>query len=137
MNIVLDSNVLVSGLLSPFGSCANIVRMVSSSELRLSLDARIITEYREVLARPKFKFDQNKIGALLDYIEFCGRMTASSPLPQSLPDPDDEPFLEVAVASKAICIVTGNHVHFPPSLCLGVSVYSPTDFLLFYKNSKD
>lgn len=137
MNIVLDTNVLVSGLLSPFGPCANIVRMVSSAELRLSLDARIITEYREVLARPKFRFDQDKVGALLDYIEFCGRMTASSPLSQSLPDLDDEPFLEVAIASKATCIVTGNHVHFPPDLCLGVAVYSPSVFLTFYKSSKE
>lgn len=56
MNIVLDTNVLVAGLLSPFGTCGEIVRMVSSGELRLSFDARIFTEYEEVLNRPKFKF---------------------------------------------------------------------------------
>lgn len=133
MNIVLDTNVLVSGLLSPFGPCGKIVRMVSSAELTLSFDARILTEYREVLLRPKFRFEKDKIDALLDHIEHRGRAVASSPLPHSLPDYDDEPFLEVAIAAQAVCIVTGNQIHFPPELCLGVTVFSPHDFLLFYQ----
>ena len=136
MNIVLDTNVLVAGLLSPFGPCGEIVRMVSSAELVLSFDARILTEYREVLARPKFRFDNDKVDPLLDYMEYRGRTAASSPLLQSLPDPDDEPFLEVALAAQAACIVTGNHVHFPPDLCLGVKVFSPGDFLTFYKTQQ-
>ena len=136
MNIVLDTNVLVAGLLSPFGPCGEIVRMVSSAELVLSFDARILTEYREVLARPKFRFDNDKVDPLLDYMEYRGRTVASSPLLQSLPDPDDEPFLEVALAAQAACIVTGNHVHFPPDLCLGVKVFSPGDFLTFYKTQQ-
>ena len=133
MNIVLDTNVLVAGLLTPFGSCGEIVRMVSSGELTLSLDARILTEYQEVLDRPKFKFDKDKIAALLDHIEHRGVIVASSPLPQPLPDIDDEPFLEVAIATRSICIVTGNQVHFPTELCQGVMVLSPSDFLVFYK----
>ena len=136
MNIVLDTNVLVAGLLSPFGPCGEIVRMVSSAELVLSFDARILTEYREVLARPKFRFDNDKVDPLLDYMEYRGRTVASSPLLQSLPDPDDEPFLEVALAAQATCIITGNHVHFPPDLCLGVKVFSPGDFLTFYKTQQ-
>lgn len=133
MNIVLDTNVLVAGLLTPFGPCGEIVRMVSSGELTLSLDARILTEYQEVLDRPKFKFDKDKVAALLDHIEHRGVTVASSPLPQPLPDIDDEPFLEVAIAARAICIVTGNQVHFPTELCQGVIVLSPSDFLVFYK----
>ena len=49
MNIILDTNVLVAGLLTPFGPCGEIVRMVSSGELTLSLDARILIEFQEVL----------------------------------------------------------------------------------------
>jgi putative PIN family toxin of toxin-antitoxin system len=133
MNIVLDTNVLVAGLLSPFGPCGEIVRMVSSGELTLSLDARILTEYKEVLDRPKFRFDKDKVAALLDHIEHRGVTVASSPLPQPLPDIDDEPFLEVAIAARAICIITGNQVHFPMELSLGVMVLSPGDFLGIYK----
>ena len=135
MNIVLDTNVLVPGILSPFGPCGQIVRMVSSGELTLSLDARILTEYEEVLDRPKFKFDKDKAAAFLDHIEHRGLMLASSPLSRSLPDIDDEPFLEVAIASQAICIVTGNQIHFPSELCQGVKIFSPADFLSFYKQN--
>lgn len=133
MNIVLDTNVLVSGLLTPFGPCGEIVRMLSSGEVTLSLDARTLIEYQEVLDRPKFKFDKDKVAALLDHIEHRGVTVASSPLRQPLPDIDDEPFLEVAIAARAICIVTGNQVHFPTELCQGVMVLSPSDFLAFYK----
>lgn len=136
MNIVLDTNVLVSGLLSPFGTCGEIVRMVSSGELRLSFDARIFTEYEEVLKRPKFKFEEDKVAAILDQMEHRGRTVASSPLPCSLPDTDDEPFLEVAVASKAACLITGNSIHFPSKLCKGVKVLSPSEFLSFYKKQQ-
>ncbi|MGD0844581.1 MAG: putative toxin-antitoxin system toxin component, PIN family [Geobacteraceae bacterium] len=135
MNIVLDTNVLVAGLLSPFGPCGQIVRMVSSGELTLSFDARILVEYEEVLDRPKFKFGKDKVAAFLDHIEHRGFMVASSPLSRSLPDIDDEPFLEVAIAAQAICIITGNQIHFPSELCQGVKVFAPADFLSFYKQN--
>jgi putative PIN family toxin of toxin-antitoxin system len=136
MKIVLDANVLVAGLLSPFGSCAEIVRMVSSGEVTLCFDALILTEYREVLYRPKFGFDKEKVSALLDHIEHRGHTVASSPLLHSLPDPDDEPFLEVALAGKAECLVTGNVSHFPAKLCQGRKVLSPSGFLTFYKTQQ-
>jgi putative PIN family toxin of toxin-antitoxin system len=133
VRIVVDTNVLVAGLLTPFGPCGEIVRMVSSGELVLSFDARILTEYEEVLGRQRFKFEKHKVDALLDFIEYRGTTVASSPLYQSLPDPDDEPFLEVALAAQAACLVTGNKVHFPADLCQGLSVFSPSEFLAFYK----
>jgi len=136
MKIVLDTNVVVAGLLSPFGPCAEIVRMVSSGEVTLCLDALILAEYREVLGRSKFGFDKDKVAALLDHIEHRGHIVASSPLSHSLPDPDDEPFLKVAVAGRAGCLVTGNASHFPPKLCQGRKVLSPSKFLTFYKTQQ-
>lgn len=133
MKIVLDTNVLVAGLLSPFGPCAEIVRMVSSGELTLYFDARILSEYSEVLRRSKFRFRIDKVSVLLDYIEHRGHIVASSPLSISLPDPGDQPFLEIAVAGQAACLITGNHTHFPPKRCQGVKVLSPRDFLTFYR----
>ncbi|MBI5592460.1 MAG: putative toxin-antitoxin system toxin component, PIN family [Deltaproteobacteria bacterium] len=133
MNIVLDTNVLVAGLLSPFGPCGKIVRMVSSGELTFSLDARILAEYEEVLCRPKFKFEKDKVIALLDHIQHRGLTVASSPLFQPLPYPDDEPFLEVAIAARVVCLITGNRVHFPSDLCQNVRVLSPSEFMAFYK----
>jgi len=133
LNIVLDTNVLVAGLLSPFGPCGEIVRMVSSGELTLCIDARIVSEYGEVLKRPKFRFAEDKIEALLDFVVLRGRTVASSPLRKPLPDPADEPFLEVAIAGQAACLITGNRVHFPARLRQRVKVLSPREFLDGYR----
>ena len=135
-DIVIDTNVLVAGLLSPFGACGEIVRMLSAGELTLSFDARILLEYHEVLRRPRFMFDEEKVAAFLDYIVHRGRTVAPSPLSHSLPDPDDEPFLEVAIASQAACLVTGNQKHFPVERCHGAKVFSPKEFLVFYKKQQ-
>ncbi len=133
MNIVLDTNVLVSGLLTPFGLSGEIVRMVSAGELILYLDARILSEYSEVLHRSKFKFNKDHINVLFDFIKCYGQFISSLPLKNRLPDPDDEPFLEVAIAGKARSLVTGNIVHYPPSSREGISIYSPSEFLEFFR----
>ena len=135
MEIVIDTNVLVAGLLSPFGACGEIVRMVSSGELTLSFDARIISEYNEVLRRPRFGFEDEKAATLLDYIVYRGQAIAPSPLSHSLPDTDDEPFLEVTLASQSVCLVTGNQKHFPTERCQGAKIMSPNEFLIFFKIS--
>ncbi|HWS15290.1 MAG TPA: putative toxin-antitoxin system toxin component, PIN family [Candidatus Methylomirabilis sp.] len=133
MKIVLDTNVLVAGLLSPFGPCGDIVRMVSSGTLALCFDARILSEYSEVLKRPKFRFAVDEVDALIDFISFNGQTVAPSPLSKPLPDPDDEPFLEVAIAGHVACLVTGNRVHFPAGQRQGVKILSPREFLTRYR----
>ena len=133
MIIVLDTNVLVSGLLWPYKSPGEIVRMLSARMLQLCYDTRIISEYRNVLNRPKFKLDKDKIEALIDYIEYNGYLAAPGPLKSSLPDKSDEPFLEVAAYGNAKYLVTGNKKHFPSSKCQGVKILIPSEFLAEYK----
>jgi predicted nucleic acid-binding protein len=81
LRIVLDTTVLVSGLLSPFGPPGEIVRLVSSGVVTLCLDARILSEYDEVLARPRFGFGHDSVAALLDYLSVASETAAAEPLP--------------------------------------------------------
>jgi putative PIN family toxin of toxin-antitoxin system len=136
MKVVLDTNVLVSGLLAPFGPPGEMVRMVSSGSLQICFDARILSEYEEVLRRPKFGFSPDETRLLLNQIQGDGFVVAADPLPHRLPDPWDEPFVEVAWAGKAEALITGNIRHFPRSACGGVFVVSPADFLDFYRKNK-
>jgi putative PIN family toxin of toxin-antitoxin system len=129
LRVVLDTNVLVSGLHSPFGPPGEIVRMVSSGALLLCLDARIFAEHDDMLARPSFGFDPDSVAALLDYIDFRSEMVASEPLEQRLPDPDDEPFLEVAATCGTNCLVTGDLADFPSDMRAGATVLSPAQFM--------
>jgi predicted nucleic acid-binding protein len=107
--------------------------MVSSGEPALCFDARILSEYNDVLKRPKFRFEPGKVDALLDFIAIQGEVVAASPLPEPLPDPDDEPFLAVAIAGRVACLVTGNRSHFPARLRQGVTLLSPREFLTRYR----
>lgn len=135
MKLVLDTNVLVSGLLCPYGAAGQIVEMAASGALELCYDARIFSEYRNVLLRPKFRFDQVHIDYLLDQIKASGHVVAVTPLSKSLPDADDEPFLEVAVAVKAKYLCTGNIKHYPRDRRQGIAVISPPDLLRIFRTS--
>ncbi len=134
MRIVLDTNVLVSGLLSPFGPPGEIVRLVSSGTVTLRLDARLLAEYDEVLARPRFGFGRDAVTALLDYLNFTSEAVAAEPMPVRLPDRDDEPFLEVALACDAECLVTGNLANYPVDARAGVNVLSPAQLMERYRS---
>ncbi len=132
---MIDTNVLVSGLLSPYGPPGEIARLISSGALSLCFDARILSEYSQVLRRPKFPFHTEEIDALLEQIQSKGSVVASEPLPRRLTDPHDEAFLEVAVGGKAGMLVTGNLKHFPPSLH-HVKTVSPAAFIENYRKQK-
>ncbi len=133
MRVVVDTNVLVSGLLSPFGHSAQIIRMAASGALAVCHDARILSEYRDVLLRPKFGFPQEAVDALLDQIISAGDAVTSEPLRVALPDRDDEPFLEVAVSGGAEALVIGNLKHYPREARESAVVLSPAEFVKKYK----
>jgi len=133
MRIVLDTNVLVAGLLKPFGPCGAIVRTLTRGDLELCVDGRILFEYREVLHRDRFDFDPTDVDTLMDFIHTRSLSIAAMPLSEPLPDPDDLPFLEVAIAAKAEYLVTGNAKHFPTRCRQGMKVVSPSQFLQILK----
>ena len=136
MRIVLDTNVLVSALLSPFGPPGEILRLITAGTIRVCHDARILGEYREVLLRPAFSFRPARVESLLDQIEADGVPVAAFPLSERLPDPDDEAFLAVALAGEARSLVTGNLKHYPERSRQGVRVVSPREFLESYRRAK-
>jgi putative PIN family toxin of toxin-antitoxin system len=128
MLVVLDTNILVSALLSPFGPPARVLDMVLSGDVRAVCDDRLMAEYREVLARSKFSFAPEDVATILAYLEADGERVTPRPLPYALPDADDLPFLEVAAQAEAV-LVTGNTTHYPPAVRGAVRVYTPAEFL--------
>ena len=133
MKIVVDTNALVSGLLNPYGAAGEIVRMISAGLLIVYYDARIISEYKEVLRRGKFEFNQNQVEDMLRFLQSNGEIALAKPLKSRLPDIHDEMFLEVAIAAKARCLITGNIKHYPVTKRQGMSVESPSEFIELYR----
>lgn len=130
MRVVLDTHVLVSGLLNPHGAPGRVVDLLVLGELRPLFDDRILHEYRDVLARPRFGFEPDDVEALLEHFRRAGDRLTAPPLAVTLPDEDDLPFLEVAAAGGARALVTGNSADFEPRHgSHPVTVLSPDAFL--------
>lgn len=116
MRIVLDTNVLVSGLISPFGPPARVLEMILTGDLTLVFDDRILAEYRQVLARERFGLNADDVADLLRYFEAAGEHVTARPAFVTLPDPDDLSFLEVALAARVDALITGNTRYYPHEL---------------------
>jgi len=129
MMIVLDTNVVVSGIFRPLSKAASILRLVADGTIHLAYDFRLLSEYREVLGRSKFSFAKEDVEAFLQQVEREGFLVSGKPLKLHLPDPDDEAFLEVALSVKAKVVVTGNKRHFPKKEYEGIRILSPSEFL--------
>ena len=130
MKVVLDTNVLVSALLTPMGPLSAALKIVIGYG-KIVYDLRILTEYRKVLNRKEFGFDKEKVKVLIDFVKNDGlQITEVVPLPKAkFADPGDMPFLETAVAAGVDFVITGNKKHFPKSLAGKVEILSPGDFL--------
>lgn len=122
---VVDTNVLVSGFLSPFGPPGRLLDMLLARGLRLATDDRIEAEYRDVLARSKFGIERNRRDAFLAILRFQEHVVALPWTFRLPPDEDDVMFLEVAVRTPARTLVTGNTKHYPPRCRGPVTVWSP------------
>lgn len=110
--------------------------LLTAGKLSICCDARILTEYNDMLKRPKFAFNADAVQGLLDYLIQNGETVAAIPLAASLPDSDDDAFPEIALSGKADALITGNLIHFPKQFCGNVSVFSPADFMIFYKEKR-
>lgn len=113
MNVVIDTNVIISGLLNPSGVPAKIINLILNEELTLLYDNRILNEYENVLNRKKFRFEREIIGSLLDFIKNEGLFIAANPISKHFTDESDKMFLEVASSGNAEYLITGNSAHFP------------------------
>lgn len=130
MRVVLDTNVLVSAMLTGGGTADTVLHLILQGDATLLVDSRILAEYDEVTSRPRFGFDPGERRVMLDVLESVTEPVLSRPLRLSLPDPDDRMFVEVAKAGSADAIVTGNVKHFVPVRgVLGVPVITPRQFV--------
>lgn len=128
MRCVLDTNVLVSGLITASGPCGQIVELMIDASLQPCVDSRILDEYEAVLHRPKLHIPSGDADEILELIRYNAQPVAPRPLRVELPDPDDIPFLEVAFHAGAP-LVTGNMRHFPARQSKGVHIVTPREFL--------
>ena len=114
---VIDTNVLVSALLSSYEDAATVqvVKHLFSGAFIPLYSDQIMAEYREVLSRKKFHFPPEMVSTMLQEIRKHGVFVEAHSAGESLPDPKDLPFYEVVIERQddSAYLVTGNMKHFP------------------------
>lgn len=114
---VIDTNVLVSAMLKYQSVPWQVINEVLLGDIIPLLSDEIIAEYREVLAREKFRFNQEAVSILIDGIIERGIFIDALPVEEIIPDPKDVVFYEVAMEGQLrfdnSFLVTGNIKHFP------------------------
>lgn len=110
MRLILDTNVLLSVLLSPLGVPAKLLEAWERNLFTLVASDALITELRTVVARPFFQARLRPsavellIAGLQDFSFFC----LDVPSGPVAPDPKDSYLLALAEISQADFLVTGD-----------------------------
>jgi putative PIN family toxin of toxin-antitoxin system len=114
IRVVLDTNILISALLSPQGPPAQVFLMtILEPDTQLCVSGDIFAEYEELIRRPRLNRSDNEIEGTLRTIREKGLWVKPTEKVQACSDPDDNIFLECAQAADAQYLVTGNAKHFP------------------------
>ena len=126
---VIDTNVLVSALISRKDHTATvkILHEVLGGRIVPLLHPDIISEYEEVLKRPKFHLQPQTIARVLAAISQFGEWAEPTHFEGLLPDEDDRIFYEVTLGGSDLNshLVTGNQKHYPA----GPLVVTPAEML--------
>lgn len=126
MRVVLDCNVLVSAARTR-GACAEVV-VEAIRRHRVALSGPILSEYNAVAARIAHSAYREGLVGIIAVLERSAFLVEPAAAPFGLRDPDDEVYLQTAVAAEA-SLVTGNRRDFAESRYGPVAVYSPRAFL--------
>lgn len=117
MNIlaVIDTNVIVSALISKHTDSATVVLLncIFSDIVTPIYNEEILNEYASVLRRKKFNFSEGFINETISTIKDKGIHSERIYSDETLPDPKDVVFYEVALSKEDSFLVTGNLKHFP------------------------
>lgn len=137
MRVVLDTNILISGVIRPSGRVGSVLQQLRDGVFILLYDERTLNEFIDVLNRPKirtkYSLSQQDIETVLSLILLRGEAVECREPITDCRDPKDNKFLEVAFYGQADAIVSGDedlHVLHPFRT---IPIVTPTDFLILLK----
>jgi uncharacterized protein len=132
MRVVLDTNVFVSSFFG--GNPRKIIDLWKNEEFTLCLSNAVLDEYLDVLRRVGLKHEPE----LEELISLFSRgfnilFTKKTPKIKIVKnDPDDDKFIECAVALKADVVITGDREVLAIKEYMGIRIVTPQPFLENY-----
>ncbi len=136
LKVVLDTNVVVSGLLHQKGAPAAILDAATSKQFRCYISEPLLAEYREVLTRSYLGMDQHRAVRFVRELREVAIFVVPRKRVAVARDPDDDRVMECALEARADFIVTGNIRDFPAQFH-GVRIVTPRDFLFVLGSAPD
>ncbi len=138
MRVVLDTNVVVSSFIAPAGTPAKVVELMRENELELLVSEAILAEYESVLMYPQIQIRHSLSSIeVADIIaQFRAQAIVVEPgqeLEVVKDDPDNDKFLECAVAGGAEFIVSGDKHLLALKEYAGIHILSPAAFLSVFR----
>ncbi len=133
INVVIDTNVFVSALMSTEGASFRVLSLIDSGKFQVNVSIPLVVEYESAAKRflgTKIQLSEKAVDDLIDY--FCSvaqRHNIHFLWRPILNDPRDELVLELAVSAECQFIVTHNISDFQGSEQFGVSAITPKEFL--------
>jgi hypothetical protein len=136
LRVVLDTNVIVSGLIHPDGCPGRILGGLLDGAFTLVLSPPLVDGLRRILRRPRtrkyIRLSEDELNGRLAQLETIGDPTEGElDVQVSLRDPDDIIVLIAAVEGGADCIVTGDDDLLELAEYEGVAIITPQAFLEF------
>lgn len=108
MNVLLDTNVLISAALRDREPERVVLHIATSPAMRWIVTPDILAEYIEVLSRPKFRFTTDILQKWTELLSLRTVNLGNPPAVEFERDPKDAPFLAAALATNADLLITGD-----------------------------
>ena len=130
IRVVLDTNTLISALLFS-GTASRLVPLWQSRRITVLVSKAILEEYLRVLAYPKFQLGDLEIRELVEeeLLPFVETIRVRRRLAAVRRDPEDDKFLECAVASRAKYLLTGDRDLRELDAYRGITILTVGEFL--------
>jgi hypothetical protein len=136
IKVVVDTNVFISSFFG--GNPRKIIDLWKSGEITLCLSKPIVDEYIEVLRRFKLQ-DEKELEELLGLFAHGVHLVYTAKTPELHvveEDPDDDKFIECAVALKARFVITGDSAVKKIQDYMNIKIVSPREFLSSFRKPK-
>ena len=130
MRAVLDTNVLISSVIAT-GVPHEIVVKGFSSEYQIVVSVATLTEFRDTLLKypEKFQMDEGDVQQEVETIRYFAEFVdPDEEITAVEDDPDDDKFLEAAVAGNVDYIVSGDRHLLDLDSFQGIEIVEPRAF---------
>ncbi len=132
--VILDTNIIISSALG--GALVLVLEKWDEGKFTVIVTTDVVSEYFEVLNRPKFKLTQETIDKITRYIyQFSEFVVPEEQIRFIEDDPKDDKFLEAAVAGKVDLIVSGDNHLLALKEFRSIPIVSGREFLDWLTNA--